>query len=97
MINDDPSVPMSTLAEIQTVVKPWMTQIAAGRPYLYQQDGAPAHTSNLVQNWCLENLDMFWSKEFWPPAALTSTPATTTCGASLRGTLTSVLTTLWTP
>ncbi|QQP57465.1 Transposable element tcb1 transposase, partial [Caligus rogercresseyi] len=58
---------------MQTVVKPWMTQIAAGRPYLYQQDGAPAHTSNLVQNWCLENLDMFWSKEFWPPAALTST------------------------
>ncbi|QQP39853.1 Transposable element tcb2 transposase, partial [Caligus rogercresseyi] len=42
---------------MQTVVKPWMTQIAAGRPYLYQQDGAPAHTSNLVQNWCLENLD----------------------------------------
>ncbi|QQP41543.1 Transposable element tcb1 transposase [Caligus rogercresseyi] len=63
----------------------WMTQIAAGRPYLYQQDGAPAHTSNLVQNWCLENLDMFCSKEFWPSAALTSTPATTTCGASLRG------------
>ncbi|QQP35347.1 Transposable element tcb2 transposase, partial [Caligus rogercresseyi] len=42
---------------MQTVVKPWMTQIAAGRPYLYQQDGAPAHTSNLVQNWCLENLN----------------------------------------
>ncbi|QQP50935.1 Transposable element tcb2 transposase [Caligus rogercresseyi] len=35
---------------MQTVVKPWMTQIAAGRPYLYQQDGSPAHTSNLVQN-----------------------------------------------
>ncbi|QQP37983.1 Transposable element tcb2 transposase [Caligus rogercresseyi] len=34
---------------MQTVVKPWMTQIAAGRPYLYQQDGAPAHTFNLVQ------------------------------------------------
>ncbi|QQP49492.1 Transposable element tcb1 transposase [Caligus rogercresseyi] len=56
MINDDPSVPMSTL---QTVVKPWMIQIAAGSPYLYQQDGAPPHTSNFVQNWCLENLDMF--------------------------------------
>ncbi|QQP49441.1 Transposable element tcb1 transposase [Caligus rogercresseyi] len=65
---------------MQTVVKPWMTQIAAGRPYLYQQDGAPAHTSNLVQNWCLENLDMFWSKEFRPPATLTSTPATPTYG-----------------
>ncbi|QQP55531.1 Transposable element tcb2 transposase, partial [Caligus rogercresseyi] len=54
---------------MQTVVKPWMTQIATGRPYLYQQDGAPAHTSNLVQNWCLENLDMLWSKEFWPPSS----------------------------
>ncbi|QQP50800.1 Transposable element tcb2 transposase, partial [Caligus rogercresseyi] len=54
---------------MQTVVKPWMTQIAAGIPYLYQQDGAPAHTSNLLQNWCLENLDMFWSKEFWPPSS----------------------------
>ncbi|QQP38169.1 Transposable element tcb2 transposase, partial [Caligus rogercresseyi] len=42
---------------MQTVVKPGMTQIAAGRPYLSQQDGATAHTSNLVQNWCLENLD----------------------------------------
>ncbi|QQP37037.1 Transposable element tcb1 transposase [Caligus rogercresseyi] len=41
------------LDAMQTVVKPWMTQFAAGRPYLYQQDGAPAHTSNLVQNWCL--------------------------------------------
>ncbi|QQP48859.1 Transposable element tcb2 transposase [Caligus rogercresseyi] len=48
--------------------------IAAGRPYLYQQDGAPAHTSNLVQNWCLENLDMFWSKEFWPPSSLDLNP-----------------------
>ncbi|QQP32456.1 Transposable element tcb1 transposase [Caligus rogercresseyi] len=82
---------------MQTVVKPWMTQIAAGRAYLYQQDGASAHTSNLVQNWCLENLDMFWSKEFWPPSSPDLNPATTTCGASLRGTLTSVLTTLWTP
>ncbi|QQP38684.1 Transposable element tcb1 transposase [Caligus rogercresseyi] len=68
---------------MQTVVKPWMTQIAAGRPYLYQQDGAPAHTSNLVQNWCLENLDMFWSKEFWPP----SSPDPNPCDYYLWGVL----------
>ncbi|QQP55552.1 Transposable element tcb1 transposase [Caligus rogercresseyi] len=66
-------------------------------PYLYQQDGVPAHTSNLVQNWCLKNLDMFWSKDFWPPSSPDLNPATTTCGVSLRGTLTSLLTTLWTP
>ncbi|QQP48569.1 Transposable element tcb1 transposase, partial [Caligus rogercresseyi] len=59
---------------MQTVVMPWMTQIAARRPYLYQQDGAPAHTSNLVQSWCLENLDMFWSKEFWLPSSLDLNP-----------------------
>jgi transposase len=44
---------------IQTVVKPWMDEVAAGRPYIFQQDGAPAHTSNLVQNWMLDNLSMF--------------------------------------
>jgi len=27
----------------------------------------PAHTNHLVQNWLLDNIDMFWSKEFWPP------------------------------
>ncbi len=25
------------------------------------------HTSHLVQNWLSVNLQMFWSKEFWPP------------------------------
>jgi inhibitor of nuclear factor kappa-B kinase subunit alpha len=50
-----------------TVVRPWMAQIAGGRPYVYQQDSAPAHASNLVQNWMEENLPLFWSKAFWPP------------------------------
>ncbi|QQP40066.1 Transposable element tcb1 transposase, partial [Caligus rogercresseyi] len=25
--------------------------------------------TDLVQNWRSENLDMFWSKEFWPPSS----------------------------
>jgi len=33
----------------------------------FQQDGAPSHTSHLVQNWLSDNIDMLWSKEFWPP------------------------------
>ncbi|QQP36878.1 Transposable element tcb2 transposase [Caligus rogercresseyi] len=77
-----PMAKMSTkevyLYVMQTVVKPWMTQIAAGRPYIYQPDGAPAHTSNLVLNCCLENPDMFWSKELWPPSSPDLNPATTT-------------------
>lgn len=60
------------LRVLSTVVKPWMDTVAAGRPYfpyvtIFQQDGAPAHTSHLVQNWLSDNVDMFWSKDFWPP------------------------------
>ena len=51
----------------QTVMKPWMDEVASGRPYIFQQDGAPARTSSLVQNWMSANMPMFWSKEFWPP------------------------------
>lgn len=54
---------------LANVVKPWMEQVAVGRPYIFQQDGAPAHTSHFVQNWLADNLEMFWSKEFWPPSS----------------------------
>ncbi|KMQ88024.1 transposable element tcb1 transposase [Lasius niger] len=55
------------LRVLTTLVKPWMDTVASGKPYIFQQDGAPAHTSHLVQNWLSDNVDMFWSKEFWPP------------------------------
>ena len=54
---------------LKRVVHPWITDVAAGRRYCFQQDGAPAHNSNIVQNWCSDTLDMFWSKEFWPPSS----------------------------
>ena len=53
----------------ETVVKPWMDSIAAGRPYIFQQDGAPAHNSNRTQQWCEANLPFFWEKEVWPPSS----------------------------
>ena len=31
---------------LNNVMKPWMDHIAAERPYIWQQDGAPAHNSN---------------------------------------------------
>ncbi|XP_076626017.1 uncharacterized protein LOC143344146 [Colletes latitarsis] len=55
------------LEVLKTVIKPWMETMASGRPYVFQQDGAPAHTSHLVKNWLSDNVDMFWSKDFWPP------------------------------
>ena len=57
LVDADPSRSMR-------VVHPWITHVADGRRYCFQQDGASAHTSNIVQNWCSDTLDMFWSKEF---------------------------------
>lgn len=51
------------------VVKPWMDLVAEGRPYIWQQDGAPAHNSKKTQTWCRENLPFFWEKEVWPPSS----------------------------
>lgn len=30
------------------------------------ENGIQAYTGHLFQNWLWENLDIFWSKEFWP-------------------------------
>ncbi len=54
---------------LKEVVKPWMDGLAAGRHYVFQQDGAPAHNSKTTQEWCRENLPEFWPKEVWPPSS----------------------------
>ncbi|XP_072764892.1 uncharacterized protein [Anoplolepis gracilipes] len=44
---------------LTNVVKPWIDTVVPARPYVFQQDGAPAHTSHLIQNWLSDNVDMF--------------------------------------
>jgi hypothetical protein len=34
---------------LTNVVKPWMDDVAAGRPYIWQQEGAPAPTLKKTQ------------------------------------------------
>ncbi|VDL70150.1 unnamed protein product [Nippostrongylus brasiliensis] len=36
-------------------------------PYVFQQDGAPAHKAKLVQEWCRSNLTDFVAAKDWPP------------------------------
>ncbi len=48
---------------LEEVMKPWMDEVPGGRPYFFQQDGAPAHNSKRTQDWCRENLPEFWGKE----------------------------------
>ncbi len=52
---------------LQSKVKPRMEEKAKEKLYIFQQDGAPAYMSHLIQNWLSDNIEMFWSEEFWPP------------------------------
>ena len=46
-ISDSPG---QSLRVLMNVVKPWIETVVAGRPYVFQQDDTPAHTSHLIQN-----------------------------------------------
>ena len=34
---------------------------------IFQQDGAPAHTSKRSQKWLKDNMPGYWAKDIWPP------------------------------
>lgn len=42
-------------------------RIFRNQKWIFQQDGAPSHTSNRSQNWCKNNLHGFLDKSHWPP------------------------------
>jgi len=48
--------------------------------FIFQQDGAPAHTAKLAQDWIATNCSEFIGKDEWPPIRLTSTLWTTMSG-----------------
>ena len=51
---------------METKVFPWFKKITKKADYVFQQDGAPAHTTKIAHNWLETNMS-FWPKEFWPP------------------------------
>ena len=51
LISENPMQSLRSLAKIIGASEP--------TPYVFQQDGSPAHTSHLVQNWMSDNFDMF--------------------------------------
>lgn len=55
---------------LRDVVVPWMNQVASGRPYVFQQDSAPAHASKKTLSWLYYSLPDegdFWPPNLWPP------------------------------
>ena len=50
-------------------VLPWLRSTYPGGNYVFQQDGAPAHTATKVQNFLHTSFTEFWPSNFWPPSS----------------------------
>ena len=57
---------------LKSVVIPWCNQMAGGRPWVWQQDSAPAHKSKETQSWLQECYDFVpFSHRSPPPSTWT--------------------------
>ena len=66
------------------VVIPWCNQVAGGRPWVWQQDSAPAHKSKENQAWLLKQCYDFVPFSHCPQPPLTWTRWTTSFGHTSR-------------
>ena len=48
-------------------VKAWLDDTYGDRPYVWQQDGAPSHTSEETLAWLEANFPEYWPPNYWPP------------------------------
>ena len=56
------------LKMLEEQVLTWVTESFPGG-YVFTQDGAPSHTSNVTQQWCKSHFKGFWDKNMWPPSS----------------------------
>ena len=69
---------------LSTVVKPWIETIANGRPYVFQQDGAPPPTPpRLLKSGWTRTWDRTGGRTCGPPPPPTWIPSIISCGAHL--------------
>ena len=54
---------------LKSVVIPWCNQVAGGRPWVWQQDSAPAHKSKETQAWLQKECYDFVPFSHWPPSS----------------------------
>ena len=66
------------------VVIPWCNQVAGGRPWVWQQDSAPAYKSKETQAWLQKEYYDFVPCSHWPPPLSTWTRWTTLFGHTSR-------------
>lgn len=54
---------------LEQTLSPILIKMYGDDYYVFTQDGAPAHTAKVVQQWCEENLTDFLNKNEWPPGS----------------------------
>lgn len=54
---------------LQAHVVPWLAANYPAGNYVWQQDGAPAHTAATTQQFLQENVAEFWPASMWPPSS----------------------------
>ena len=54
---------------LKSVLIPWCNQMAGGRPWVWQQDSAPAHKSTETQAWLQKECYDFVPFSHWPPSS----------------------------
>ncbi len=59
---------------LKSVVIPWCNQVAGSRPWVWQQDSAPAHKSKETQAWLQKECYNFVPFSHWPPSSLDTNP-----------------------
>ena len=69
---------------LKSVVIPWCNQVASGRPWVWQQDSAPAHKSKETQAWLQKECYNFVPFSHWHPFSPTWTCWTTLFGHTSR-------------
>ena len=69
---------------LKSVVISWCNQVASGRPWVWQQDSAPAHKSKETQAWLQKECYDFVPFSNWPPPPPTWTRWTTLFGHTSR-------------
>ena len=62
---------------LKSAVIPWCNQVAGGRPWVWQQDSAPAHKSKETQAWLQKECYDIVPFSHWPPPPPTWTRWTT--------------------
>ena len=69
---------------LKSVVMPWYNQVAGGRPWVWQQDSAPAHKSKETEAWLRKECYNIVTFSHWPPPPPAWTRWTTSFGHTSR-------------